>query len=508
MKKTFHRLSAPWILALSLASGCDGGGTVSAAGVLSLESDLVDFGEVPVLSSREASLRVCNVGRGALEILRTGISGEGGAVPAGLEVVGAPGTLESGACGDVTLRYRPSALEALEAVLTLETDDSSAPVSKVGVRGVSSTQATIALPESVDFGQVCEGTDSVALAVFSSRGNAPLEIQSASIEGDCHGWFSLVGSSSMPLAVPEGEEGALAVRVSPSFAQDASGSVGDDGCPEGDSPRLVLSTNDSDATHVAIPLAAEVLSAPVAGFQPLGPAAPGAVLALDGTASSASGGGQDGLSFLWTLSQAPADSGTAIDGADEPMASLALDVAGNYEISLVVTDGNGCRSQEVRQAVEALSAEGLRFELFWDGDLADLDLHLVPVGEAFFSPMDCHYEEGALDPDWGVRGDASDDPSLVRDALVGYGPEVISYPSPAPGTYRAMVHYYGANHSLFPSTLATLRTYRFGVLVAEVSRTMERQGDQWLVEDVAWPGGTVSLVAAGGDADGEGRKSR
>ena len=159
-----------------------------------------------------------------------------------------------------------------------------------------------------------------------------------------------------------------------------------------------------------------------------------------------------------------------------------------------MTDAAGCTSKPAEATALAQTAEALRFELFWDNLESDLDLHLVPEGEAFFGPRDCYFAEGQLAPDWGVAGDAADDPALVRDALSGYGPEVISLPAPSAGRYRALVHYFSAHHAASPATSATLRLYRFGVLVSESRRALAREGTRWEVLAVDWPGGAVTLI--------------
>jgi hypothetical protein len=41
---------------------------------------------------------------------------------------------------------------------------------------------------------------------------------------------------------------------------------------------------------------------------------------------------------------------------------------------------------------------------------------------------------------------------------------------------------------------ATVRVYQFGILKAELSRTMVDRNEVWLVADIVWPSGDVTPV--------------
>ncbi len=481
--------------ALPLSCSCGEGGTIAARGVLSIEGAEIDFGEVPVLASRTRTLRLSNTGRGRLSLGDFRISPE----EAPLVIERTPSSLASGETAELTLRCTPTTQGALDAVLTFSSDDSDVPSVSIPVRAVSSTQGKLQLSADLDFSGVCEGASRTGTVTLNSVGSAPLDVTGVSIEtasdpvgtADSTGFF-LPGSSRLPLTIPPGEQAAFAVRLSPAY-----------GSPASFAAVLTLETTDPEQPRTEIPLTATVDRAPSASIAELPPAAPGSVLALDGTSSSDPENAGP-LSFSWKVVSAPAGSASVIEGSDAASASFVIDEPGDYGFSLTVTDAAGCVSPEAEAAISARTAEGLRFELFWDNLDADLDLHLIPDGKAFFGAEDCYFSEGHAAPDWGTPGDADDDPFLVRDALNGYGPEIISYPSPAAGTYRAMAHYFSAHHSLSPAAAATLRVYRFGVLTAEVSRVLEGKDDVWEAVSVDWPGGVVTLLDAGGSGQGEG----
>jgi len=104
--------------------------------------------------------------------------------------------------------------------------------------------------------------------------------------------------------------------------------------------------------------------------------------------------------------------------------------------------GRGSNSVEVRNGKEKHSVQfyesnpsgtptRLRVLLSWDSDSTDLDLHLItPEGEH------CFYGNRRL-----ANGAALD-----IDVTTGYGPEIISVPSPRNGTYLVYVNYFGSRN--------------------------------------------------------------
>lgn len=64
----------------------------------------------------------------------------------------------------------------------------------------------------------------------------------------------------------------------------------------------------------------------------------GSTVHLDGTGSSDPDG--DALTFQWTLTNKPATSNATLSGATTALPTFVLDVAGTYQIQLVVSDGN------------------------------------------------------------------------------------------------------------------------------------------------------------------------
>lgn len=70
----------------------------------------------------------------------------------------------------------------------------------------------------------------------------------------------------------------------------------------------------------------------------------GDTVAVDGSGSSDPEG--DTLAFVWTLSSRPGGSVAALSAPNTPNPTFVADVAGNYELSLTVSDGTGYSSPD------------------------------------------------------------------------------------------------------------------------------------------------------------------
>jgi hypothetical protein len=57
-----------------------------------------------------------------------------------------------------------------------------------------------------------------------------------------------------------------------------------------------------------------------------------------------------------------------------------------------------------------------------------------------------------------------------------------------------MVDYFSDHRSKQPATVATVRVYEFGVIKAEVRRTLYQEGWQWQVLTIDWPGGAITRI--------------
>lgn len=139
---------------------------------------------------------------------------------------------------------------------------------------------------------------------------------------------------SWTLGAPAGSASSLtgAATATPTFTPDLPGNyvatltVTDEG-----------GLSDQDEVLISTENMAPTADAGINLLVPVGEAA-----ALDGSGSSDPEG--DPLSFDWSLDSQPTGSLTVIVGDDQETASLTPDVAGDYQISLVVTDAFGAAS--------------------------------------------------------------------------------------------------------------------------------------------------------------------
>ena len=130
-----------------------------------------------------------------------------------------------------------------------------------------------------------------------------------------------------------------------------------------------------------------------------------------------------------------------------------------------------------------VTATALSLSLRWDTNLTDVDLHLVRPRGQTFTPDDCFFDNPA--PDWGVRGDPSDDPFLDKDDTNGRGPETINLSTSAAATYDVYVHYF-ADNRIGPSR-ATVEVHVAGQSVGSYNHLL-RCNDMWRVGSFAWNG--------------------
>lgn len=212
-------------------------------------------------------------------------------------------------------------------------------------------------------------------------------------------------------------------------------------------------------------------------------------VALDGRNSYDPDGGSI-VDWQFVVSEQPLGSAAVVDGLDAGRASVFVDVAGHYTVTLVVVDDEGTASLPTAFSFDAIAFEDIHVELSWNTDATDVDLHLVnqtrcPTGTCFAAqPYDCFWNNPS--PDWGPQGSVGD-PTLDLDDLYGYGPENIniSEPETDPQIYVVQVNYYQTRDN-GPST-ATVRIYLDGELHYEDSATLPDRGYTWSVAQISWP---------------------
>lgn len=472
------RLAAGVLLALLALSGCPDPTLGQVRPALVVDETPIDFGTLPVLNPAAHELEVRNAGGAALAFSAIEVTG---ADAAAFTVDEAPTSVAPSSAGVVRLTFRPDAERAFDASLALRSNDPDRPVVEIPLTGVGSTVACIEIePASVNFGLVGEGQTAVETLTVRAGCTAPLLVEDVRFSDDTPPEFEPVGSwASGTLQV--GEEIPLSVAFRPRKGQvETTGTI-------------LVTSADPDHRVVEVPLTAELNRAPIADCgEAVVAGAPGDTVSFDGGASY-DPDGHEPLTFDWRVDKRPLNSLTEIPDPTAEIASLELDVAGAWEVSLGVTDALGIPSVDrCRIEVRSIPAEKLYVELVWDHAVTDLDLHFLAPGATLYGPGDCWWGNPA--PDLGVLGDPADDPRLDRDDLAGFGPELMTYTDPVAGTYRIVVDFPKANGAADPTTRATVRVFEYGVIVAELSRTLDGPRTLWNVAAVDWPSGEVSPV--------------
>ncbi|WP_224244779.1 choice-of-anchor D domain-containing protein [Hyalangium gracile] len=472
-------------LALGLAllcAACGGEGASPVRPRLVAPPETLELGTVPVLREATGEVPLVNVGRAGLRVLGARIQEEG--TP--FRVLSAPEIVSAGGQERIQVAFVPPAEEVYRATLVVETEEVERGVVEVALTGEGRTVSALELePTVLDFGRVPEGQAVARSLSVRARGTAGLVLEELRLASGTSPAFSLLGSVRTPAVVDVGTEAQLTVRyaVPPGAVGAMSGGV-------------LLRTTDPARREATVRLLGTVNRAPVPVIAPLGTSAPGREVVLDGT-GSADPDGDTPLTYQWRLRSRPVGAEAAIADAAAARTVLRLDgaVPGEYEVELSVTDAAGARSvTPTRARVVAAPAQQLLVEMFWDNATTDMDLHVLRAPGAVLgsSPDDCHYANPR--PDWGDIGVTGDDPELLRDALTGYGPEVMGYGEPVAGTYRVAVVFSRENGAADPRSTVTVRVYERGVVKGEFRRMLSHQGDAWSVADVTWPAGAITEV--------------
>jgi Abnormal spindle-like microcephaly-assoc'd, ASPM-SPD-2-Hydin len=445
--------------------------------------EALDFGDVPVLATAVQVLALTNTGPVPVTVSQFALMRADGV----FQVPTEPLSIAPFATAQLELKFRPPALGVYQDRVQFVSDDPQLPQLFVTLSGVGATQAAAMVePAEIAFGAVGECASALTSLSLISTGDASLEVTGIAFEKPTPAALSFVGSVTTPARVgPATAERVPRIQIAVRYAPLT-------GVLTPLRSAIVLQTNDPLRREIRVPVTGEVLAAPVASIAPLTVSAPGQRVILDGSAS------QDAtpLRFEWSLTEQPAGAATQIQNADASVATLTLadDRFGAYRVKLDVVNLAGVRSCQPAQAtVVAAPDEQLLVQLFWDNAGTDLDLHLLrtPQSAVFSLPDDCFFQNRR--PDWGAPG-ADDDPRLERDALRGFGPEVLQYPKPISGTYRVVVDFKNDLLSQTPDSKATVRVYQYGVLKAELSKELRSKGEQWPALDIDWPSGTVQVL--------------
>jgi hypothetical protein len=208
------------------------------------------------------------------------------------------------------------------------------------------------------------------------------------------------------------------------------------------------------------------------------------------------------LSFQWVLTP-PAGSASTLNSYTSQTPSISLDLAGDYEGVLTITNTAG-QTDSCTHTISAIPNEMFRIELYWEHAGDDMDLHLLEANNGSGIPgtprtdSDCYFSNcnavWGTPPDWGFPGVTDDNPSLDLDDISGTGPENINIGDPATtpydGWYEVFVHDYPG--SVYESANnVTVNIHIDGLLVDTFNFLMSGENDDYYVAKIQWPSGQI-----------------
>jgi hypothetical protein len=437
----------------------------------------VDFGGVVVLYDAEQVVQVSNAGRAPLNVTDIYVDGDTDGVytitPSSIDALPADESIGVG------ISFEPATYLPYNFELVFESDDPDSPEYRVPLygEGIDGPIPDIRLePASLDFGTVAQGTQANDLFYIDNTGDGDLIIDPLVQSGS--GNFVVTGITASSVTVPPGSTYPIAVSYSPTT-------------DSGDNGTIEITSNDPDEGVIELVLLGNGggdYEYPQAIIDCPATVAPPDRLQLNGSDSFDPNGTE--LTYAWTLDEAPEDTTSIIDNDNASVANLFVNLAGDWEVSLRVTNELDLVSAPAICSFEAIPDDQIQVELTWNSGDSDFDLHLIQGNEPMFlAPGDCCYCNP--NPDWGDDSASSDNPDLSLDNRVGYGPEVTTLEQPQDGDYYTKVHYFADRGG--GTTIATVRVYINGEKKHEASKTMTHN-QVWDIGYVRWTSSTQAFI--------------
>ena len=229
-------------------------------------SDTLDFGEVTLGDSSAAFVAVRNTGTASLTVSQITLSGSD--ANAFDVITGAvPFTLAPGDSMSIGVRFRPASAGTKTATLSLISDDPNRPQIDVTLTGTAVAPAPqlLALPPSLDFGEVYVDSTVAQALQLTNPGTADLVITAISLTGADSTQFSVAGVT-VPLTVPPGDTTRFSVAFTPTS--------------EGNKRAAVRLATNADTTEIALSgrgvvLTSDVTVSPVISLPAIGQGAVG-----------------------------------------------------------------------------------------------------------------------------------------------------------------------------------------------------------------------------------------
>jgi hypothetical protein len=331
-------------------------------------------------------------------------------------------------------------------------------------------------PGRLEFGPLASGESESQAFTLRNDGVWDAEVTDIAVDAECTSGddcFSIVSSDALGSYASGDSREVTVTWVASGYA---------DG---GD----VVVTADRGSPTVA--LTSEWIGPPIAVCS----ASPDTALVGDAVtlrgSTSFSDDGHEVSAYAWTLPTKPDGSAATLTCAD-PECDLAPDAVGTYAAQLVVTDDRGWVSEPCVATVNVVPSPRIRVTLSWAQSGDDMDLHLLAPNGALRTTRDCYYANCVgTGLDWGVRGDATDNPELDLDDIPGIGPENVRIKEPADGAYTVYVNDYPGSSFTDPND-TTIDVYIDGALVWEGTRAIAGENEDVAFATIDFPSGVVT----------------
>lgn len=468
----------------------------------------VDFGSIEVGSNSTETITLRNCGDVSLTVNRFLLS-EGSAF-AVTNFSPSNAILAPGATRSWTVRFTPPSAGTFTEDLFAEAadvDDVRIALSGQGLTPLPDRCMDIT-PTALDFGTVAINSSQERSFVVTNCGRQSVSVAGMTFRGQSG--FTLVSPGlANGFTVAPGASRLVAVRFSSIVPGTYTGA-------------LQLSTPDSggpsDRSVSLTATAAVFPSCPTlnarASRESAGPFGDPIFVRRGQTVILNPGLGRDlapSESFSWQFIELPqgVSAPSIVTTGNQGRATVTLPATGRYRVRarLTTVPGmGGCDVQEtvtIRVTERTGTNDGLRFVMTWStpGDPdesrppgSDVDMHLVRVvnGRAVWNSGEDIYF-GNRTSDWGVRGDPTDNPELLRDETQGRGPEIIVHPNPNRQEVYLLGAYYWSDRNFGPSTV-TFRIFRDGVEILSFNRVLEATGRFWLAARLDLEGEIITLL--------------
>lgn len=482
------------VAAVALLAGCNDASLSPSSPRIEVAPGQIVFGAIAAGESETKTATVTNRGGSVLVVDRIEL---GGAQPDAFAFQAAvadafPVTLAPGDWFAVQVTFAPDSEDAHAGVMTVFSNDASAPSVAVPLVTAALLPDIDAQPSPLAFGTVTTGVSSVQPITVTNVGGADLYVQSAAMAAGSDAAFAVDGSA-LPATLAPGASLVLPVTYAPTAAAAAAGSV-------------EIGSDDPDEATAVVPLSGNATTNPVPDIH----ASPAAIsfgqvqrLTCSTKTTSIQNHGAATLNVNnvtrgFVTSAEYTFSPTAFTVAPGAAQVLAVTYCptdtgvdpGTLQVFSDDPDENPFVLNLYGEGVPPPVAQtDIAIEVTWDRNDTDIDTHFIRPGGSFNgSPGDCYYLN--LSPDWGMSGDPTDDPYLDYDDVDGYGPESLNFAGPVTGTYRLVVHYY-SDHGNGPTNV-TVKVWLNGTLAWTSAPKNVAHHQRWDVVDIAWDASTDS----------------